>query len=96
VGERRYVVDIRADTATVTVGDKAALLRERVSLRDLRFSRALPPRFLAQSRAHGAAVPALLDGDDIVFDTPQTRVAPGQVVAFYDGELCCGGGIVAA
>ena len=40
--------------------------------------------------------PATLDGDEVVFASPQPRVAPGQVVAFYDGDVCCGGGIVAA
>jgi tRNA U34 2-thiouridine synthase MnmA/TrmU len=29
-----------------------------------------------------------------MFREPQPRVAPGQVVAFYDGDICCGGGIV--
>jgi tRNA U34 2-thiouridine synthase MnmA/TrmU len=40
-------------------------------------------------------VPATVDGDEVVFASPQPRVAPGQVVAFYDGDVCCGGGLVA-
>jgi tRNA-specific 2-thiouridylase len=95
-GERRYVVDICGADATVTVGTQAELLRERVRLRDLHLTRPLPPAFLAQSRAHGAPVRARLDGDEVVFAAPQPRVAPGQVVACYDGEVCCGGGLVAA
>jgi tRNA-specific 2-thiouridylase len=102
VGERRYVTDIAVGTATVTVGPRDALLRDRVRLRDLRLrdvSQSGAPRaartMLAQSRAHGTPVAATLERDEVVFATPQPRVAPGQVVAFYDGDVCCGGGIVA-
>ena len=96
VGERRYVTDIATDTATVTVGPRAAMLHQRVGLRDVCLARPLPHSLLVQSRAHGAPVAASVEGDEVVFATPQPRVAPGQVVAFYDGEICCGGGIVAA
>jgi tRNA-uridine 2-sulfurtransferase len=95
VGERRYVTDIAAATGTVTVGTRDALLQESLRLRDVRRSRTLPRPMLAQSRAHGTPVAATLDGDDVVFASPQPRVSPGQVVAFYDGDVCCGGGIVA-
>lgn len=97
VGERRYVTDIAARTATVTVGPHDALLQERVLLRDVRWtqreSQSRP--VYVQFRAHGTAVPATVDGDEVVFASPQPRVAPGQVVAFYDGDVCCGGGLVA-
>jgi tRNA-specific 2-thiouridylase len=95
LGERRYVVDIKAENATVTVGPQSALLSPRVRLRDVQLTRELPPAFVVQTRAHGRVAKARFDGDDIVFDEPQTRVAPGQVVACYDGDLCCGGGIAA-
>ena len=102
VGERRYVTDIAAGTATVTVGPRAALLRDRVRLRDLHLrdvnvtgAPGAARAMLAQSRAHGTPVAATLERDEVVFATPQPRVAPGQVVAFYDGDVCCGGGIVA-
>jgi tRNA-specific 2-thiouridylase len=94
VGARRYVTDIAAATATVTVGRREALLREQIVLRDVLHPRALPEQLQVQFRAHAAPVPARLDGDTLVFATPQPRVAPGQVVAFYDGDVCCGGGIV--
>ena len=82
VGERRYVVDIAPATATVTVGPRDALLRDRVQLRDLTFRPRAPPRdVLAQTRAHGAPVPAALDGDTWCSRRRSARVAPGQVVA---------------
>jgi tRNA-specific 2-thiouridylase len=95
-GARTYVVDIAADEGTVVVGDHDALLRDRIRLRDVHFTRRPPSDMLVQVRAHGAPTRARLDGDDIVFTEPQPRVAPGQVVACYDGDVCCGGGIVAA
>jgi tRNA-specific 2-thiouridylase len=93
VGERRYVVDIAPDTATVTVGPREALLRDRVRLRDLAFARTPPAAVLVQMRAHGEPFPGRLDGDTVLFDSPQSRVAPGQVVACYDGDVVLGGGI---
>jgi tRNA-specific 2-thiouridylase len=97
VGERRYVVDIQPDDAIVTVGTRDALLRDRVRVRDLQLTRALPSNGLfAQTRAHSAPVEATLHGDDVVFAARQPRVAPGQVVALYDGDVCCGGGIALA
>ena len=95
IGERRYIVDISAPDATVTVGTKSELMCDRVRVRDVRLTRSLPPLFSVQTRAHGRVAAARFDGDAIVFEEPQTRVAPGQVVACYDGELCCGGGIAA-
>ena len=52
-------------------------------------------RVIAQTRAHSAPVAATLEDDTIVFETPQPRVAPGQVVACYDGDVLLGGGIAA-
>jgi tRNA-specific 2-thiouridylase len=95
-GERRYVVDVDARTATVTLGDRADLLRESVALRDVTQVDASPagrPDLTAQTRAHGAPVPASFDGTTVRFSTPQPRVAPGQVVALYAGDALVGGGI---
>ncbi len=38
-----------------------------------------------------------LDGDtaEVVFDTPQRAVSPGQSVVFYDGDVVVGGGVIA-
>ncbi len=95
-GERRYVVDIAAETATVTVGPREALLRDRVRLRDVKFVCAPPSRMLVQTRAHGTPFWGSFEGDTVMFDAPQSRVAPGQVVACYDGDVLLGGGIATA
>jgi tRNA-specific 2-thiouridylase len=93
VGERRYVVDVDARTATVTLGRRADLLRPHVVLRDATFPGERPAgAVLAQLRAHGHPVAARLDGDTVRFAAPQPRVAPGQVVALYDGDVVVGAG----
>ena len=96
-GERRYVVDVDADRATVTIGTHADLLRPEVVVRDWSFVSGVEPaagtRLTAQVRAHGIPVPARLDGAVVRFERPQPRVAPGQVVALYDGDSLLGGGI---
>jgi tRNA-specific 2-thiouridylase len=97
-GERRYVVDLDAPTATVTLGTRDDLLRDRVDLHDLRFVDGIPSpgRGLdVQVRAHGTPAPGCLDGTRVRFEQPQPRVAPGQVVALYDGDGLLGGGIAA-
>ncbi|HEX5587154.1 MAG TPA: tRNA 2-thiouridine(34) synthase MnmA [Acidimicrobiia bacterium] len=94
-GERRYVVDIDAARATVTIGSRTDLLRPFVELRELSFVDARPSGapLLAQVRAHGEPFEANLDGTRVIFAARQPRVAPGQVVALYDGESLVAGGI---
>jgi tRNA-uridine 2-sulfurtransferase len=95
-GERRYVVDLDAATATVTLGRREDLLRDAVEVRDLRFVDDPPAagqRLGVQVRAHGTPVPGRLNGTCVRFELPQPRVAPGQVVALYDGDTLLGGGI---
>jgi tRNA-specific 2-thiouridylase len=97
-GERRYVVDLDAATATVTLGRRDDLLREAVELRDPRFVDGPPAAdhpLDVQVRAHGTPVRGVLDGAMVRFERPQPRVAPGQVVALYDGDTLLGGGIAA-
>jgi tRNA-uridine 2-sulfurtransferase len=96
-GERRYVLDVDATRAAVTVGPHEDLLRDEVQLDGLRFVAGTPPaqsdRLLVQVRAHGTPFAGRLDGDRVVFASPQPRVAPGQVVALYRGDVLVGGGL---
>jgi tRNA-specific 2-thiouridylase len=94
------VLDVDAATATVTIGSRTDLLRGAARVVGLTFAAGSPPpahhELLLQVRAHGTPVAGWLDGDVVRFATPQPRVAPGQVVAFYDGDILLGGGIAAA
>ena len=49
---------------------------------------------MAQYRAHGEPVPATLSGHSLTFDEPQEAVAPGQTLAFYEGERVLGGALI--
>jgi tRNA-specific 2-thiouridylase len=97
-GDRRYVVDVSAATGTVTIGEHHDLLRDGVRLEGLTWVDRAPAAgtaVAAQVRAHGAALDAVLETDGVAFATPQPRVAPGQVVALYEGDALLGGGIAA-
>jgi tRNA-specific 2-thiouridylase len=105
-GERRYVVDIDASSATVTLGRREDLLREAVDLDDVVLdSDVQDAEVHAQTRAHGEPVAAHVTRETretregarratVTFATPQPRVAPGQVVALYEDDLLLGGGVV--
>jgi tRNA-specific 2-thiouridylase len=95
-GPPRYVVDVDVPRATVTVGDEADLLVDRVRLRDLSWvAGAREGRILAQTSAHGAPRPCLVDGDEVVFEPRARRVAAGQSVVLYEGDEVVGAGVAA-
>jgi len=95
-GARRYVVDVDARTATITLGEHTDLLRDSVALRDLTYVDAScigRADLFAQTRAHGTPVACTFDGATVHFASPQPRVAPGQVVALYVEDALLGGGV---
>ena len=96
-GDRRYVLDVDATNGAVTVGPFEDLLRHDVRLSGLTFVADGPPptseTVSVQARAHGTPFEARLEGDVVRFARPQPRVAPGQVVALYRGDVLLGGGI---
>ncbi|HKY76774.1 MAG TPA: tRNA 2-thiouridine(34) synthase MnmA [Acidimicrobiia bacterium] len=98
-GERRYVVDVDSARGAVTVGAYDDLLRDEARVTDLTFVAGSPPAatepLLVQVRAHATPFEGFLDGDVVRFAGPQPRVAPGQVVAFYRGDVLLGGGLAA-
>lgn len=97
-GGRRYVVEVRPETATVVVGRREDLAVDALTLEGMTSVSGEPVSgpLLAQYRAHGDAVPAVLAGNVLTFASPETGVAPGQTVALYDGEAVRGSGIIAA
>ncbi len=96
-----YVVDIDAETASVTVGPREAL--ERTTLTASRVNwisgdvPAAPIRAQARIRyrhrdAAAAIVPIDVNRVSVTFDEPQTAITPGQAVVFYDEDVVLGGG----
>jgi tRNA-uridine 2-sulfurtransferase len=100
LGTPRYVVQIEPSTRKVTLGTKASL--EKAGLTAARFNwqgqkPSGPVQCMAQIRAQHRAVPATveaLDGERarVIFSTPQSAIAPGQVVTVYQDDLVYGGG----
>jgi tRNA-uridine 2-sulfurtransferase len=96
-----YVVGIDAEENAVTVGPKGALERRTLSASGVNWIAGAPPasgtRVTARIRHRHREADASLDpiGDDrvqVAFDEPQSAVAPGQAVVFYDDDLVVGGG----
>ena len=99
-GERRYVVDVDAATATVTLGRAEDLARDARRGHRRRRSPARRSRPGRASRCRSA--PTAWPGRGTwrgrprgCGTTPQPRVAPGQTVALYDGDRVLGAGIAA-
>jgi tRNA-specific 2-thiouridylase len=95
-GERRFAVDVDVATTTVTVGRREDLLCHRTPVEGFAWTGDEPRgRVTVQTSAHGTPVGAVVEGDSVVWGRPQRRVAPGQSVVVYDGDVVVGGGIAA-
>ena len=99
-GSRRFVVDVDVPGRTVTVGPPERLLTASITLEQVVAAGPVPSGPLrAQCSAHGAAVPCTVvevpTGLEVRVDEPVRRVAAGQSVVLYDGDLVVAGGVVA-
>jgi len=99
-GPKRYVVDVDVDEQVVTIGDAADLLRPALVVEAMSWvDGPVAATVRVQRSAHGATDLAdiRVEGDRVHVDwqVPQTRVAPGQSVVFYDegDRRVIGGGI---
>ena len=101
-GTARYALAVDVDAATVTVGTAAQLEDRTIALADVVWAdRPVLGAVLVQCSAHGEPVPAMLVAPNpsdpsvvtVELAEPMRRIAPGQSVAFYDGDEVLGGGI---
>jgi tRNA-specific 2-thiouridylase len=83
----------------VVVGPKASLERTTLTASHVNWivdEPACPIRAEVQIRYRHRAAPATVrsvgGSVEVVFDTPQIAVTPGQAVVFYDGDTVLGGG----
>jgi tRNA-specific 2-thiouridylase len=100
-GQPLYVLDIDASANAVKVGPREALAASGLSTRRVNWLLPAPPaagtRAHVKIRSQHTPVPATLEplddgGARVVFDVPQSAVAPGQLAAFYAGDRLLGGG----
>jgi len=101
VGERRYVVDIDPQTATIVIGGRHDLQRRGCIVSDVSFvAGAAPPdsEVMVKIRYRSEPVAAKLTraGElwEVEFTEPQRAVAPGQAAVFYRDEEVLGGGTI--
>jgi tRNA-uridine 2-sulfurtransferase len=96
-----YVLKIEAGSGTVTVGPRGSLDRATLNASSVNWVAGEAPggwlRAAAQIRHRHRPAPgrvrALPGGRaELVFDTPQPAITPGQAVVFYDREEVLGGG----
>jgi tRNA-specific 2-thiouridylase len=93
-GPVRYAVDVDVARAVVTVGDEVDLRTDRVELDGLAWVEGpVTGALVAQCSAHGDPRPCRVEGDAVVFATPQRRVARGQTVVVYEGDVVVAAGI---
>jgi len=101
LGYPAYVTRVDADTNTVTVGPREALLRQTLTARGANYV-AVPALgedrpVHAQIRAHDAGAPALAwdEGEGtfrVAFAEPRAMLTPGQAVVLYEGDDVLAGG----
>jgi tRNA-uridine 2-sulfurtransferase len=103
--EPLYVVKVDATSKQVVVGPKEALLEDRLTIREVNWlgGAALPAEGVevlvklrsahegSKARAYGRP-----DGSaEVVLDSPQGAISPGQACVMYAGERMLGGGWIA-
>ncbi|NQU36143.1 MAG: tRNA 2-thiouridine(34) synthase MnmA [Actinobacteria bacterium] len=105
-GKPRYVVGVDPQSRTVTLGPPTLLNVDSISATNVRWTGqpgTVSGRYLAQVRAHGNAVPAVLTevvghGDDAIMTVELAEsirgVAPGQSLVIYDGQRVVGSGTI--
>lgn len=96
-----YVTAIYPERNAVAVGPKDKTYRRELIANELNWI-APPPEQHVRVRArvryrHPEAKATVTPDDDtvhVLFDEPQMAIAPGQTVAFYDGDNVIGGGTI--
>ncbi len=100
--EPRYVIDVDTSAGEVTVGSREELLRPSEKLDGVAWAgHPTERRVMAQVSAHGEPRAARLvpTGDttaEVIWDRPGRRVAPGQSIVAYVGDVVEAGGRVAS
>ena len=90
----RYVTDVDIPGQRVTIGRREDLLSDHVDLDAMVWiGDEIGDGLVAQTSAHGSVRAARVEGDRVIWEAPEQRVAPGQTVVLYEGDYVVGGGI---
>ena len=96
-----YVLQLQPSTGDIVVGPRGSLERKTLSASGVNWITPPPgPEGRAvtaqiRHRHHPAPATVHATGDtsaEVVFDTPQLAITPGQAVVFYDDDVVVGGG----
>ncbi len=90
-----YAVSVDVAAATVTIGSKRDLLADASPVTDLRWAGDPVDPILVQTSAHGPVAEARVVDGAVSWARPHRRVAPGQALVFYDGNLVVGSALAA-
>ncbi len=89
-GQRQYVLSLNSDKKEVRIGPADKLLTRNIYFKESHFlldELKDITTIYVQGSAHGRPVKSTFFADGkVVFDKPQRKVAPGQIIAFYDEE----------
>ncbi|MEO5937898.1 MAG: tRNA 2-thiouridine(34) synthase MnmA [Sphingomonas sp.] len=90
--EPLYVVRLDPENARVIVGPRAALAVSSARLSEINRLGATDGALSVKVRSLAKPVPARLNGDRVLFETPEYGVSPGQAAVLYAGDRVLGGG----
>jgi tRNA-specific 2-thiouridylase len=95
-----YVLELRPTEQQVVVGPKTSLEQTTLTASGVNWIldeplllRAVTAQIRHRHRPAAAVVRSAGDGRaDVIFETPQVAITPGQAIVFYDGDAVVGGG----
>jgi tRNA-uridine 2-sulfurtransferase len=99
-----YVLELLPEENIVVAGERAQLGRVRchvvrpnwISINGLLEPRRVSAKIRSRHLKSPATIAPLEDGSvDVLFDSPQPAICPGQACVFYEDELVVGGGWIA-
>lgn len=94
--EPYYVLRLDPERHAVIVGPRRALAVRSARIEDINWlGEGHSGPLTAKVRSLAKPVPARLEGDRVVFESPEYGVAPGQAAVLYAGDRVLGGGWIA-